>query len=341
MRPLPAQQDEFGAEAGAHRHQQPGGAGQRAGAASRVSRRTCRTEADDRLPTSASERQVSSRARAGSPSGVADRLQHLRAARVADPGGHVLGLEVVVGQEGARPRRRGGGGPGPAGRRPARSGSPGRRRPSRACARCPGRGGCGCRPPRAPARPAVARMVGADRDDRGGAVAEQRAGHQVRRGGVVALHGQRAQFDRQQHRDLVRAAAAGSRAAGRSRRRRPRSRARTAAPASRPAAAPAARPAGPPARAPRCRSPRWTRPGRRPRARSPAASSAPATACSPNSQGDVDEGVVGLRRSRSDAAYRSSGSARWRPRTAAAACSRSSTPPLPAGRQAHTRRTRR
>ena len=46
----------------------------------------------------------------------------------------------------------------------------------------------------------------AQQDDRRGAVAEQAGRHQVRGRVVVALHGQRAQLDRQQHGDLVRVA---------------------------------------------------------------------------------------------------------------------------------------
>ena len=51
-----------------------------------VSRSTCSTDADDRLPTSASDRQVSSRASSGESERRGDRLDHLRAARMAHPG---------------------------------------------------------------------------------------------------------------------------------------------------------------------------------------------------------------------------------------------------------------
>ena len=82
------------------RPRRPGGGGRCAS----VSRSTCSTEEDDRLPTSASERQVSSRARAGRSSTSPDRVQHLGAAGMADPGGDVLALEVVVGEETAHVR---------------------------------------------------------------------------------------------------------------------------------------------------------------------------------------------------------------------------------------------
>lgn len=51
------------------------------------------------------------------------------------------------------------------------------------------------------------RVVGADGDHRRRAVREQAAGHEVGGRGVLALEGERAQLDRHQHRDPVRAAA--------------------------------------------------------------------------------------------------------------------------------------
>ena len=66
----PAQQDELGAEARTHRQQQPGppgGGGPRAGCPSS----TCRTEADERLPTAASDRRVSATVELGKPQRVA------------------------------------------------------------------------------------------------------------------------------------------------------------------------------------------------------------------------------------------------------------------------------
>ena len=87
----------------------------RAPAAGRAACRssTCSTDADDRLPTAASDRQVSRERRRRQPSVVCDRLEHLRAARVADPPGDVVdasgrgrrGSADVVAEVLARPRR--------------------------------------------------------------------------------------------------------------------------------------------------------------------------------------------------------------------------------------------
>ena len=121
------------------------------------------------------------------------------------------GRQAVVGEEpvdvladvGARPGR------GP--RRRARCGSRWRRCPSPSPARCRGTAGSGwpapaaadlSRPPRQ-RRPGARSRVRADGYDRGGAVAEQPARDQVGDRRVVALHGQRAELDRQQHGDLV------------------------------------------------------------------------------------------------------------------------------------------
>ena len=64
-----------------------------------VSRSTCSTDADDRLPTSASERQVSSSASSGRAECRGDRLDDLRAAGVTHPGVDVVDVEAVGSQE--------------------------------------------------------------------------------------------------------------------------------------------------------------------------------------------------------------------------------------------------
>ncbi len=70
-----------------------------------VSRSTCSTDADDRLPTSASERQVNSSASSGRSEAGDDRLDHLRAAGMAHPGADVVDGQVVLAKESGRRRR--------------------------------------------------------------------------------------------------------------------------------------------------------------------------------------------------------------------------------------------
>ena len=60
-----------------------------------VSRSTCSTDADERLPTSASDRQVSSRASGRRVQRRGDRLDHLGAAGMTHPCADVADLEVM------------------------------------------------------------------------------------------------------------------------------------------------------------------------------------------------------------------------------------------------------
>ena len=70
-----------------------------AGCSRRTSARTCSTEADDRLPTAASEARVGSRASAGRPRVSHDGVDHLGPARVGDPVLDVGDVEALVGEE--------------------------------------------------------------------------------------------------------------------------------------------------------------------------------------------------------------------------------------------------
>ena len=72
----------------------------RASLASRKSPSTNSTEADERFPTSRSERQERSSAAGGSPSARPERLDHLRPAGVGDPVADVPAREPVLGEEG-------------------------------------------------------------------------------------------------------------------------------------------------------------------------------------------------------------------------------------------------
>ena len=224
---------------GPHRQQQRRGCPGAGGRSRRVSARTCSTEAEDRLPIRASESQVSATA-------VAATLERLLRSPRA-PSGRRGGRPTsrcrrgsARGRRGSRRRRRRGSAPTSAGtsasstiRSPVRADVPAHRPLGVGVE--PAAGGEHLRP--APARDAAGR---ADRDHGGRAVAEQPAGHQVGHRDVVALHGQRAQLDRHQHRDVVGVADQVVVQPGDARRRRPRSRGRPAAPASRPAAARAA-----------------------------------------------------------------------------------------------------
>ena len=187
----------------------------------------------------ASEPRVSATASAVELQRVLQRVDHLRAAGVADPPADVGAGQPVVGEEAvdvlahvAADHRR-------APRRRARSAARSRRRRSPSCARSRGRAGCGW-PARAPA-PAATLPVAPAATTHDGAVAEQPAGHQVGHRDVVALHGERAQLDGDQHGDLVGVADQVVVQPGDARPRRPRSRGRPAAPASRPGAARPAR----------------------------------------------------------------------------------------------------
>ena len=178
------------------------------GRSRRVSSSTCSTDAEDRLPTRASDSQVSRTASRGTSSAASSASITFGPAGVADPPADVGAGQPVVGEElvdvaaqvALDHRRHLGVEHDPQ--------AAGRRRRSPWCARCRGRAGCGCRAP----RPRPGTPAGAGGHDGGGAVAEQPAGHEVGHRDVVALDGQRAQLDGDQHGDVVGVAQRGSRA---------------------------------------------------------------------------------------------------------------------------------
>ena len=61
--------------------------------------RMCSTDAEDMLPTSARERRLAATALVGQLQRPLHRVDHLGAARVADPAGDVVDGQVVLGEE--------------------------------------------------------------------------------------------------------------------------------------------------------------------------------------------------------------------------------------------------
>ena len=172
-----------------------------------VSRSTCSTDADDRLPTSLSERQVSSSASSGRP-----RLAVIASMTFGPPGWLTQAptsstfrpcarkeLGDVVAQVPLDDRGHV--------RATAPAGIRSRRRPSPSCAASRGRGGCASRGRRAQRRRSVRR------DDRRPPRPPRRRRRTARCRPGVAIDGsarwvgERAQLDRQQHRDAVGCAA--------------------------------------------------------------------------------------------------------------------------------------
>ena len=245
------QQHQLGAEARAPSPAARRGCPASGGRSRRCLSSTCSTETDDRLPTAASDSQVSATASRGTSSAASQRLDDLRAAGVADPPADVVAGQAVVGEEGVdvgaqvaldEARHRG------VEHDPQ---ARGRRRRSPSCARCRGRAGCASRAPatgpvrtvRDRPRPPRRRRRRRARSRPGWAPRRRRAG------------GSASTARRPRGRPSGRGGRAGSRGPARCRPPRRRSRARRAAPAARPRAGPPPRRSARRATARRARSP--------------------------------------------------------------------------------------